>query len=80
MTNLLCLSCIKNQIKCKKFASKVNIDDAMIMALTSNVTFASTLVMECQHGHHTITVESPQVSKIHSNEMNAVPHNEANTV
>jgi len=59
MMNLICVLCIKDRLKCKKFASKIEIDDARVTATTSNVAFAFSLVMECWHGHHTFTVESP---------------------
>jgi len=80
MMNLLCVSCIKDQVKCKKFAGKIKIDDARVMATMSNVAFALSLVIECWYGHHIFTVESPQVSKIPSTEMNVVSQNNENTV
>ncbi len=80
MMNLVCVSCIKDQLKCKKFASDIKIDDARVTATTSNVAFASSLVIECRHGRHVFTVESPRVSKIPSSEMNVVSQDNENTV
>jgi len=44
--------------KLEKLASKVNIDNAMVTALSSNDVIALTHIMECQDSYHSITVES----------------------
>jgi len=55
--NLLCFQCMQEQLETSNCVEDICLDDAMLVAMTSNVGFACILSIKCVHGHHQFTIE-----------------------
>ncbi len=52
---------MQEQLEDAECTDEICLDDAMLVATTSNVGFACTLSVKCIHGHHHFTVEPLRV-------------------